>query len=110
MSTCCVHDGLVYAAEFDRLLHCFDAETGKEHWYYDLKADTWSSPYFVDGKVYLGDENGKITIFEHSKTLKVIDKMDMGRTAKVRATPVVVNGVMYVMSENPCKLWAIANK
>jgi hypothetical protein len=28
----------------------------------------------------------------------------------VRATPVVVNGVMYVMSENPCKLWAIANK
>jgi hypothetical protein len=41
----------------------------------------------------------------------VIDKpIDMGRTTKIRATPVVVNRVMYVISENPCKLWAIANK
>jgi outer membrane protein assembly factor BamB len=110
MSTCCIHDGRLYAAEFDRLLHCFDAETGKEHWHYDLKADTWSSPYYVDGKIYLGNEFGKITIFKDSATREVLGTVDMGRGALVRATPVVVNGVMYVISENPCKLWAIANK
>jgi outer membrane protein assembly factor BamB len=110
LSTVAVHDGLVYAAEFDRYVHCFDADTGQEQWKYDRKADTWSSPYFVDGKVYVGDDSGKITVFQHGKTMKVLDKVDMGRTTKVRATPVVVNGVMYVISENPCKLWAIANK
>jgi outer membrane protein assembly factor BamB len=112
MSTVAVHDGLVYAAEFDRLVHCLDAETGQEYWKYDRKADTWSSPYWVDGKVYLGDDSGKITVFRAGKTLKVIDKVDMGvgRTTKVRATPVVVNGVMYVMTENPCRLFAIAEK
>jgi hypothetical protein len=29
---------------------------------------------------------------------------------KVRATPTVVNGVLYFITENPCKLYAIATK
>src|SRR5262249_13686125 len=32
LSTVAVHDGLVYVAEFDRYVHCFDADTGQEHW------------------------------------------------------------------------------
>jgi outer membrane protein assembly factor BamB len=112
MSTAAVHDGLAYAAEFDRTLHCFDAETGKEYWQHDLKADTWSSPYWVDGKIYLGDESGKITIFKHGKEKKILGTVPMGRPGAtlVRATPVAVNGVLYVMSENPCRLYAIAEK
>jgi outer membrane protein assembly factor BamB len=110
ISTVAVHDGLVYAAEFDRYLHCLDANTGEEYWKYDRKADTWSSPYWVDGKVFLGDDSGKVTIFEHGKTLKVLETIDMGRRSKIRSTPVVANGVMYITTENPCKLWAIAGK
>jgi outer membrane protein assembly factor BamB len=30
VSTCAVHDGLVYAADLDGFLHCLDAKTGKE--------------------------------------------------------------------------------
>jgi len=109
MSTAAVHDGLVYAAEFDKTVHCFDAKTGEEYWRHNLKADTWSSPYWVDGKIYLGDESGKITIFKHGKKKEILDTVQMGRSGVtlVRATPVVANGVLYVMSEDPCKLYAI---
>jgi outer membrane protein assembly factor BamB len=112
MSTCAVHDGLVYAAEMEGYLHCLDAAAGKEYWQHQLPghANTWGSPFWVDGKVYLGDDKGKITIFKDGKTKEIIGAVDFGRGSLVRVTPVACNGVLYVMSENPCKLWAIAEK
>ncbi len=110
MSTCCAYDGLVYAAEFAGNLHCLDANTGQEYWVQDLKAKTWSSPYFVDGKIYLGDDSGKITVFQPGKVKKILATNENIRGCKVEATPVVVNGTMYVMTVNPCKLWAVAAK
>src|SRR5262249_37094337 len=77
MSTCAVHDGLVYVAELAGFLHCLDAKTGKHYWEHDLEAQTWSSPYWVDGKVYAGNEDGRIFIFAHGKDKKVIDSIDM---------------------------------
>ncbi len=108
LSTCSVHDGLVYEAEFDGILHCLDAQTGKQYWEHDMRADTWSSPYWVDGHVYLGNEAGKILVFAHGKEKKLVSTIQM--KGKVRATPVAVNGVLYVITENPCKLWAISKK
>ncbi len=108
MSTCCVHDGLVYAAEFAGFLHCLDAQTGKEYWVHDLKAQTWSSPYYVDGKIYLGDESGKITVFAPGKEKKILATNTNLRGCKVEATPVAINGRLYVMTINPCRLWALS--
>ncbi len=111
LSTCCVHEGLVYAAEYSGLLHCLDAQTGKEYWVHDLKAQTWCSPYWVDGKVYLGDESGKVTVFRHGKDKKVLAVNGNVRGCKVELTsPVAANGVLYLVTLNPCRLWAIANK
>jgi outer membrane protein assembly factor BamB len=108
LSTCAVHDGLLYTAEYDGYVHCLDARTGQQYWEHDMKADTWSSPYWVDGKIYIGNEEGKMLIFQHGKEKKLLAEVNMG--AKIRATPTVVNGVLYVITENPCKLYAIANK
>jgi outer membrane protein assembly factor BamB len=108
LSTCSVHDGLCYAAEYDGVVHCLDAKTGKKYWEHEMRADTWSSPYWVDGKIYQGNENGRVFIFQHGKTKKLLGQVQM--QGKVRATPVVANGVMYVITENPCKLWAISAK
>ena len=55
-----VHDGLVYAAELDGFLHCLDANTGRKYWDYDLKDGTWNSPFYVDGKVFLGIGSGDL--------------------------------------------------
>jgi outer membrane protein assembly factor BamB len=106
MSTCAVHDGLVYAAELAGYLHCLDAQTGQEYWQHDLEGATWSSPSWIDGKVYIGNDTGKMRIFAHGKEKKLLAEIEMEGT--IRATPVAANGVLYVMTEN--KLYAIAGK
>lgn len=106
MSTCAIHDGLLYIAEIAGYLHCLDAKTGKVYWQHDTKSPIWSSPYWADGKVYLGTDEGLVWVFAHGKEKKELAQNDM--ESRVRATPVAVNGVLYVMTEN--KLFAIANK
>jgi outer membrane protein assembly factor BamB len=112
MSTVAIHDGLVYAAELAGYLHCLDAKTGEKYWDHDLKAAIWGSAYCVDGKVYLATEDGDIFIFGEGKQKNVIGQVEMkgpdGQNEPVRSTPVVVNGVLYVMTER--HLYAIANK
>jgi outer membrane protein assembly factor BamB len=103
MSTAAVHDGLCYIGEQEGILHCLDAKTGKEYWQHDMQSDTWSSPAWVDGKVYMGCDKNTLFIFKHGKEKKLLATHDM--KGKVRATPVAVNGVLYVMTEN--KLYAI---
>jgi outer membrane protein assembly factor BamB len=110
LSTCAVHDGLCYEAEFDGTFHCLDAKTGQVYWTESLQADTWSSPYWVDGKVYIGNEDGVMHIFAHGKEKKLIEKVEPPDNSPIRATPVALNGVLYVMTENPCRLWAIVKK
>jgi outer membrane protein assembly factor BamB len=105
LSTCCVHEGLCYACDFDGVFRCFDANTGKKLWEFDMQTDTWSSPYFVGGNVYMGNEDGVMHIFKHGKTEPKPKTINM--RGKLRATPVAVNGVLYVITENPTYLWAI---
>src|SRR5262249_59143513 len=105
MSTASVHDGLCYIAEYDGFIHCLDARTGKKYWDHDMQADTWSSPYWVDGKVYIGNEAGRMLVFAHGKEKKLLQEIQM--KGKIRATPVVTNGVLYIITENPCRLYAI---
>jgi outer membrane protein assembly factor BamB len=104
MSTVAVHDGLLYVADLPGFFYCFDALTGKLLWQHDLKAGVWGSPYWVDGKVYIGTEDGDVWIFAHGKEKKEPKRLDIGRT--IHSTPVVVNGVLYIMTES--QLYAIA--
>lgn len=104
MSTCAIHEDLVYIAELSGILHCLDANTGKVYWDDDTESETWSSPYYVDGKIYLGTDSRVVFVYEHGKTAKRLAENEMG--GRVRATPIAANGVLYVMTEN--KLFAIS--
>jgi outer membrane protein assembly factor BamB len=104
LSTCAVHDGLVYIAEDRGYLHCLDAKTGQHYWEDDLKTGIWGSPYYVDGKVYLGNEDGDVVIYRHGKELKVLNKVEMGEG--IHSTPAVAGGVLYLSTWS--KLYAIA--
>lgn len=138
MSTACVIDGVVYISELAGYLHCLNATTGEMYWQYDTKASIWGSPLYVDGKILLATEAGDMYIFKHEKTPKKIDgieaamnapNMKSARTiqkekrtevekeyllgkvefpAPIRSTPVVANGVLYVMTENT--LFALKTK
>ncbi|MCS7271720.1 MAG: PQQ-binding-like beta-propeller repeat protein, partial [Gemmataceae bacterium] len=135
MSTACVVDDIVYISELAGFLHCLDANTGKHYWSFDTKASIWGSPYYVDGKILLANDQGELFIFRHLKQHEVYDEVaaaqnltdrkaaraamlavrkqvtDKYLLAKIefdthiRSTPVVANGVLYVMTEK--SLYAI---
>jgi outer membrane protein assembly factor BamB len=104
LSTCAVHDGLVYAADLGGYLHCLDAETGRRYWDHSLQGDTWGSPYWADGKVFLGNEEGEVFVFAHGRKKILLARVDMGEP--IRGMPVAANGVLYVVTRT--HLFAIA--
>jgi outer membrane protein assembly factor BamB len=98
ISTAAVHDGIVYFADFSGFLHALDAKTGQVYWTHDMFAAVWGSPLVVEGRVYLGDEDGDITILQAGRELKVIGEMNMG--SSVYSTPVPANGALYIVNRN----------
>ena len=104
ISTVAIQNGLLFAANLTGFLHCIDLETGKKYWEHDLLAAVWGSPYLVDGKLYIGDEDGDVTILAASKEKKVIAEMNMGNSAY--GTAVAANGVLYIMTRSD--LYSIA--
>ena len=106
ISTAAVADGLVYNADLSGFLYCLDALTGKQYWRYDTEAAIWGSPFVVDGKVMLGDEDGELVVLEHSKEMKEIVTIDMKNS--VYTTPVVANGTLYITNRRT--LFAIEEK
>lgn len=102
--TVAIKDDILYIADFSGLVHCLDAQTGKPHWTYDMFAQAWGSPLIVDGKVYIGDEDGDVCVFEHSVDAnEPLQEVSMSNS--VYSTPIVANGVLYIA--NKSTLYAI---
>ena len=106
ISTAAIADGLVYIASFSGYLHCLDARTGQEYWTHDVLAAVWASPMVVDGKVYLGDEDGDVIVLAHGKENKMLAEINMG--SAVYATIVPAHGTIFL--NNRSQLFAIAQK
>ncbi|MEK7832376.1 MAG: PQQ-binding-like beta-propeller repeat protein, partial [Acidobacteriota bacterium] len=98
ISTPALADGLLYYPDFSGFLHVIDAKTGQELWQHDMFAAIWGSPLVVDGKVYLGDEDGDVAILVHGKEKKLIGEMNMG--SSVYSSPVPANGALIIMNRN----------
>jgi outer membrane protein assembly factor BamB len=98
ISTPAIKDGLVYQSDFSGFLHCLDAKTGQLYWKHDVFAAVWGSPMLIDGKIYLGDEDGDIVIMQEGKTEKVVGEYNMG--SSVYSTPVPANGALYIVNRN----------
>src|SRR5678815_1708531 len=62
ISSPAIKDGIVYQADFSGFLHALDAKTGEVYWTHDLFAAVWGSPMLIDGKIYLGDEDGDLSL------------------------------------------------
>jgi outer membrane protein assembly factor BamB len=98
ISTAAVHEGIVYMADFSGFLHALDQKTGTPYWTYDMFAAVWGSPMVIDGKVYLGDEDGDVVVFQAGKELKVLSETNLG--SSVYSTAVPANGVLYFNNRN----------
>lgn len=103
ISTVAIADGILYAADLSGYLYAIDLKTGEELWQYEAFAAVWGSPFVADGKVYLGDEDGDVVVFEHGRTKKMLGEFNMGNS--VYTTPIAYNGVLYINSRS--KLFAL---
>lgn len=90
--------GLLFVADFSGFVHCLDAETGKLHWVYDMKAHIWGSTMVADGKVYIGDEDGDVVVLAAKGGAKATVLSEANVGAPVYGTTVIANGTLYVMS------------
>ena len=91
-----------YISSLSGFLHALDPETGEEFWTYDTFAAVWSSAFVVDGKVFLGDEDGDVAVLRAGKEMELLGEYNLG--AAVYCTPVARDGVLYILTRN--RIWA----
>lgn len=100
-----VADGLVYAADLDGYLSCFDAATGKRHWKHDMWAGVWASPTIIGDRVLLGTTDGELVIMKHGRAAEEFARIDMH--FPIYTVPVAVDGTLYIVTQR--HLYAIAD-
>ncbi|XZE44344.1 PQQ-binding-like beta-propeller repeat protein [Pirellulaceae bacterium SH467] len=104
--TVAIKNDILVIADFSGLVHCLDSKTGEPHWTYDMLAASWASPLIADNKIFIGDEDGDITIFELSKEQKQIAEINLG--SALYTTPVSANDKIFVANRN--RIFAIGEK
>ncbi len=108
MSTVSVADGIVYAADLSGFVHAVDLKTGKRRWKepHDLLSGVWGSTLVVDGRVLIGNEDGKLTILKAGgDEPKVLQEFDTVKYSSIYSTPTIAGDVMYLSDRN--RLYAI---
>jgi outer membrane protein assembly factor BamB len=96
--TAAIKNGLLFVADFSGLFHCLDAKTGIPYWTHDMLAAAWGSPLIVEDKVYIGDEDGDISVFRLSKEMDLIAENSMSNS--VYSTPVVANNTLFIANKD----------
>lgn len=114
-----VRNNLLFISDFSGLVHCLNAETGKPHWTCDLLAACWTTPLIVGDNVYVGDEDGTVSIFTLSadaeKSLRKPEPSANGPSheplrrismnTSVYTMPIAAGNVLYIATRN--ELFAI---
>src|SRR5262249_13347475 len=98
ISSATIKNGLLFISDESGLFHCVDAKTGKAYWTHDMLSASWSTPLVVGDYVYIGDQDGDITVFKVSKEKEQISEQNMG--TPVYNTRVVATGVLYTATFN----------
>jgi outer membrane protein assembly factor BamB len=98
ISTGAIYNGILFYSDFSGFLHAVDIKTGKPYWKHDMFAAIWGSPMIIDGKVYLGDEDGDVAILAADKAMKLIAENNMG--SSVYSTAVPANGAIFLVNRN----------
>ena len=106
LSNAVIENGLLYIADYNGWLHCFEAETGELVWQHELEAGVWSaSPVVVDNKVYISTEKNILWVLQAGREKKVLSR---SRLKSMAITPTVHKGVFYFPTQK--RLFALKIK
>jgi outer membrane protein assembly factor BamB len=93
---------VIYAVDNGAVLGAFDVKDGSPLWTKTLGTIQKASPVLVDGKLYIGTENGKVFILRPSRTgVEVLDEDWLGSERDpevITGSPAVSGGRVFVTS------------
>ncbi len=95
-STVAVGDGLVFCADISGRFHCVDLATGKRCWMDDQLTAIWGSPLLVDGKVLIGNDDGKLIVYkaERAEAQKLTEFDTAG--GAIKSSPTIAQGHLFL--------------
>ena len=91
-------NGMLYIATTYGAFACYDAKTGEKLWSQEFGDAIYSSPVFVDGKVYVTDMTGKTHIIKSTRDYQLVATPELGE--KAVCSPVFQDGKVYLRGMN----------
>ena len=101
-----VKDGLIFLWADNGVISCVKADNGEQVWRRRVGGNYYSSPVWVDRRLYNVQRNGDVVVVAAEKKFRKIARVPLGERSY--ATPAVANGVMYLRTET--KLMSLGGK
>jgi outer membrane protein assembly factor BamB len=99
-------DGLLYVGDVGGTVYCLDATTGVTFWKHDTLGAIWGSLLLAGDRLYVGNENGTMTVLRAGRQKDVLAEIEMGAALYTR--PALVGDALYLATSN--RLYLISVK
>ena len=87
-------DGRLYLWTDAGVVTCLELSTGELHWRERVGGQFYSSPVWIDGRVYGVSRDGKVVVLAASADFELLSEVDLGEP--FNSTPAIADGVMYL--------------
>jgi outer membrane protein assembly factor BamB len=99
-------DGLLYVGDVGGFLYCLDAATGATVWKHDTFAAIWGFLLLAGDRLYVGNEDGVVTVLRTGRQKEVLAEIEMG--APLYSRPALVGDALYLATAK--RLYLIAEQ
>jgi len=99
-------DGLLYVGDVGGMVYCLDAATGALVWKHDTYAAIWGSFLLAGDRLYVGNEDGTMTILRTGRRKELLGEIEMD--GALYSLPSLVGDALWLTTSK--RLYLIATK
>ena len=99
-------DGLLYVGDVGGMVHCLDAATGTRVWEHDTYGAIWGSFLLAGDRLYVGNEDGTMTILRTGRQKELLGKIEMD--GALYSLPSVIGDALWLTTSK--RLYLIATR
>ena len=89
-------DDLLFMIDDNGVASCLDAKTGDQIWRKRIGGNYWASPFYADGRIYLANKDGDVTIIAASREYELLAKNHFDEP--FNASPAVAGNALILRS------------